>query len=482
MPKIGIAARATFLLFLLGSGSAAVPQARPAAPASPPDDPSAADHRRRVQEGERWSRSAPPDARPSAARSSNGIVQLTIDQQVTVPLAKRDGPLSGAAPACPYTVGANPATRTASLIKQFPEIVWHVCVTDMGLKGLWVGPVQRAPSLQGPWTTILHQAGPAEIFVPYHDGNPTHRYYDLRWVSGLDQVRSADAGSNGSLIFLTNEAIPTVVAEIRDRGVAWTCNGAQPGWAPGGTRRGEELAIWGVSDGGNYDNIIEYAFRDDGGITFRTGNTGYNSPPMPFQPHTHTTLWYVDIDLNGASNNSATRVRHEEPSTFDPGHPLQAYDRELAAIVETAGAWTAQFSSMIVNGSTSNAFRHPIGYEFTPMQHGAARHYGSDERWAQGDVFLTRYRATELGWLTNWQVPDAYLTANLNVEPLLGRDLVIWLRTDAHHGPRDEDRSAGDINTGQMTGITLAHWSGFRMEPYNSFNANPLGGPAKCGP
>jgi hypothetical protein len=160
------AATATYLMLLLGTSSAAVSQMRPARPGSTPNDPSAMDHRRRVQDGERWSRSAPPAARPAAARSSNGIVEVSIDRQVSVPLVKRDGPQTGAAPACPYTVGANPATRTASLIKAFPEIVWHVCVTDMGLMGLWVGPAQRAPSLQGPWTTVLTRPAPRRSSSP----------------------------------------------------------------------------------------------------------------------------------------------------------------------------------------------------------------------------------------------------------------------------------------------------------------------------
>ncbi|HEV7601158.1 MAG TPA: hypothetical protein VGO49_13030, partial [Bradyrhizobium sp.] len=91
--------------------------------------------------------------------------------------------------------------------------------------------------------------------------------------------------------------------------------------------------------------------------------------------------------------------------------------------------------------------------------------------------------ASELGWITAWDKPDNYLLPMLNnPQSVNKKDLVVWIKTSAHHDPADEDRSAADLNTMNSTGVTLTHWSGFDVEPHNLFNANPLGGPTRCYP
>lgn len=428
------------------------------------------EHRRATEEGERVSRSMTPSTPPPAANPfgiigyPNGVLQF--------PLAAT--PPDKSPRAAGMGCHSAPGQRTARLMKIFPEVTWQVCVTDMGKKGLWVGPVSRTSGASPkPWTDLIHQAGLADIFVPYHQGSP--RLYDMRFTQRLDQVTAQDAGPNGALIYLSGETIPTVVAEIRERGVAWLCKGN----ISAATRRGQELVIWGVSDAGNYDNIIEYTFRDDGSMVFRTGNTGYNSPPRPTEPHTHNALWRIDLDLNGAPNDSASWLEHRESATA--AQPLQAQDVPIPILAEGQRLWDGQINSLLVTDSATNAFGNALGYELSPLQHGASRHFGSQEAWTQGDVFVTRYYPTELGWTTAWTSPDNYLMAYLNNEPTSGQDLVLWARTAAHHHPSDEDRASQDLGTTNTTGITLTHWSGVRLDPYNSHNSNPMGGPKRCG-
>ena len=229
-------------------------------------------------------------------------------------------------------------------MKAFRDVTWHVCVRDTGLKSLWVGPVHLKRTESGPWMTVLFQAGLAEIFVPYHETN--YRPYDLRFTTRLLQVRAQDAGSNGSLITLTGENVPTVVAEVRDRGVGWLCK-----QDTSATRRAQEFVIWGVADGGNYDNIIQYSFRDDGGMTFRLGNTGYNLPAAPAEAHTHNGLWRIDMDLNGGRNDLAYFLLHEEPSPS----PLKARDHKEPFKVEDGRRWnTPDFLSLVVEDASTN--------------------------------------------------------------------------------------------------------------------------------
>jgi primary-amine oxidase len=434
-------------------------------------------HQLLVEQGERASRAIPPSPRP-AVPLNNGIEQIPIDTSRSNEFFKEDGKQpdaqtlrsgrreSAPPPRCPYS----PGMKTASLVKAFPEVTWHVCVRDMGLKGLWIGPVYLKRTASGPWMKVLQQAGLAEIFVPYHKTN--FRPYDLRFTSRLDQVLAQDAGSNGSLITLTEESVPTVVAEIRERGVAWLCK-----QNTSAARRGQEFFVWGISDAGNYDNIVQYSFRDDGGMSFRMGNTGYNFPELPNESHTHAGLWRVDMDLNGGKNNSAYWLRHKEPFPSE----LQARDIKEPFKAEGARRWnTAEPSSLLIEDAATNAFGNNLGYEFTLAQAATFRHYGPKESWTQNDVYVTVHHPAELAWTTKWAPPDDYLLPQLNGESAINADLIVWIKGSVHHDPIDEDKSAKDRGGGN-TGITLTHWSGFNVEPHNLFNANPMGGPVKCG-
>jgi hypothetical protein len=447
----------------------------PAQPVAVPTPDAAREnlHRHLTEQGERVSRAF---RQPLPAPPSNGIVQIPLDDSETVAPADGDAqrrsgpriPIPSRVPPCPHPT-LNPLTqlpmKTASLVKSFPDVTWHVCATDMGRKSLWVGPVHLKRG-SGPWITVLKQAGLADIFVPYHTS--FFRPYDLRWTSELDQVTQQDAPS-GSLITLSAETMPTVIAEVRDRGVGWLCKDVTMA-----TRRAQEFVVWGVADGGNYDNIVQYSFQDDGGIAFRLGNTGYNSPtdPPPTEAHTHNGLWRIDIDLDGP-NNTAWLQRHIEVTPT----PIHAQDLKIPFLNEGAHAWEApEFSSVLIESATRNAFGNPLGYEFTPVQTGRARHYWYPEAWTRNDFYVTVYHSSELGWVQNWDEPDNYLIPSINGEWTVNTDLVVWVKSAAHHHPADEDRSAA----GGWNGVTLTHWSGVDMQPHDLFNANPLGGPASC--
>jgi Cu2+-containing amine oxidase len=347
----------------------------------------------------------------------------------------------------------------------------------MGAKALWVGPVEMRFA-GGPWTTILYQAGLADIFVPYHvDTNA--RFYDLNQFAPLDAVTSQDAGPNGSLITLTNETHPTVVAETRDRGIGWLCKGTTQA-----SYRSHEYVIWSVSDAGNYDNIVQYSFRDDGSIGFRMGNTGYNSPTHMLEAHMHNGLWRVDMDLKGSAGDSALWSTHNEPLPPSYGSVglLRALDSDAYMGVEGARSVSpTQFASLEIQDSSVNAYGHHPAYEFHPFEEGVSRHYGPNDGWTQNDAYVTVYHSNELGFTTNSDKPDAYLLGALSGELVTNNDLVVWIKASAHHEPSDEDRSPNDIGTNLVTGVTGVHWSGFDAEPHNFFNYNPMGAPVRCG-
>ena len=452
-----------FALLLLMCGAAVADQ-----PQLPRDDP-VAQQRARIREAELQSRAVP---QLPAAPLRNGIKQIdrAAIEGIVGPIRAKQG--AGR----PALVG--PQAQSLCFQKSFPQAVagsggvsWLVCVTDMGTKALWVGPVYLQRTAAGPWISVLYQAGLADIFVPYHQGLP--RLYDMEWVSQLSVVTQQDAGTNGTPVSIVKGALPTVVTEVRERGLAWLCKQNSMD-----SRRGEEFVVWGVSDAGNYDNVIQYSFRDDGTISFRVGHTGYNNPNYPVQTHMHTSLWRVDMDLGTPSGNTAYFVGHREPLA----NPLQAVDTSqlFGSGFEGRARWNGpQFGALLIEDTATNASGKHIGYEFKPLQggEGTPRHYGSGELWTQYDFHVTVYHPNELGWAAPVPPaphPGAYLPLHLNNESIVATDLIAWILSAVHHEPTDENNGASG------PGVNLIHWSGFDVVPHNLFDANPLGAPNAC--
>jgi hypothetical protein len=358
----------------------------------------------------------------------------------------------------------------AHVVKSFPDVVWSICVRAMPGPLIWVGPVDLQRVATGTWYRVVEQAGLAAILTTGHNG--ALRNYAGSSYGGVSSLLN----SNGTLLHLVDALDPQpyqpwAAAETRDRGIAWLCKQTSAV-----IRRGQEFVIWGVGGSGNERNILEYAFGDDGAIVFRIGHTGYNPPLAPFEPRTQDTLWYLHL---GASR-SAYWLTHVEPSPSTA--PLVAQDFRTPILVEDARRWDEQaLASLLVESSATNAFGNKAGYEFSPLPNALARHSAPQETWTQNDVYVTRLEPGELSWVGTSARPDSYLIPRLDGQPAANQDLAVWIKTAAHHVPTDEDRSNADIGGG-MTGIGLVRWSGFRMEPHNLFNANPLGGPARCGP
>ena len=377
---------------------------------------------------------------------------------------------------------------------EYPETAWRTCVSNQGRRGLVVGPTDLRRSPNSPWMRVLREASVAEIFVPYHSF--TFRLYDFQAgnAQSLLPINPVDVGANGSLITLSEKDVPQVAAEVNDRGIAWLCKNISKSIV----RRGQEMVLWGVYDAQNYDFIIDYRFRDDGSIGFRLGATGFNNPYFPplstTDAHMHSVLWRVDVDLNGAENDSAVLVRHLEEGS------LLAQDVEQPFNGGTEGAiqWEPQrFLSVGVEDSSTNVHGPPIGYMIRTTPEGLSRHYGENaglprrERFTQSDLAVTRYKTGERNAFfdtpnTRWLDPDEYLlglspftgTGISDAESITNTDVVLWNRASVHHDPHDEDHAPGDP-ANLMTGITLVHWAGFDLEPHNLFDFNPLGGPSR---
>ena len=373
------------------------------------------------------------------------------------------------------------------------ETSWRTCISNQGRRGLVLGPTDLRRTPTGEWMRILREASVAEIFVPYHS-LPLRLYdHDTTSAQSIREVTPDDAGANGTVLTLSGQIVPQVVAETNDRGIAWLCKEGRSI-----SRRGQELVLWGVQDAANYDFIIEYRLRDDGSIGFRLGATGYNNPFIPprstTDAHMHDVLWRIDVDLNGSGGDTAVQLTHIEPAD---GSSASDVEVPFRGGKEGVAQWDpAAFSTIGVVDESTNGYGNHIGYVLQIATSGLARHYGTSsggtrrEMFTRSDFAVTRFKQSERDALfdtaqVRYLQPDQYLLGQgmpgsgvSDEESVVDTDIVLWHRSSAHHNPHDEDHAPGDPSN-LMTGITNVHWQGLSLEPHNLFDFNPLGGPSR---
>lgn len=331
-------------------------------------------------------------------------------------------------------------------------------------KGLYITGAWFKRDLNEDWIKVLHDARCADLFVPYHQSAYT-RFFDLTGFSfPMAEVRAEDAGANGSLMpAFEGDAYPTVVREVRDRGVVWKDYA-------NGVRRGREMVLWGGLEAGNYMYLMQYGFQDDGTIAFRVGATGQNLPGSRTQAHMHNAYWRVDIDLVDGSKNDAMVMTHRE----DPrGLAAEDDEQPFHSGVEGGIDWEPrEFTMLRVESARTNANGKKMAYDLMPLRMGSSRH---KEAFTRHDLWVTRSHPDR---------PTEMLYANLpeivrDAEGVEGTDVVLWVASSSHHEPRDEDgrgsagRRAWYWDDG-WEGSALVMWSGFDLRPRNLFDRTPF--------
>lgn len=327
------------------------------------------------------------------------------------------------------------------------ETSWLLCWQPVAGSGLVITAAYFRKSPSAPYVKLFYDARVAEIFVPYHSGQP--RYLDVGYGYGMLDLTSADCPPPDGTILGQ-----TVCKEVRSRGLAWKDDVF--------VRRGEELVLWGVIDAANYNYVIEWTFRDDGVVLGRLGATGPNMLSNPFEAHMHGVIWRLDIDLDGHSGDSAYLVRHEEAGA-------QATDTPELISTESGQKWNPlEFTTLSIRDKKlKNAQGHPSGYRLMPWRWGTPRHI---EDFTQSDYWVTRYHYQELsGSSLPWYINKP--------ENVAGTDIVAWYYGAVHHLPRDED---GRTINGLWSGKALLMWTGFMLMPSNLFDETPLCSPPAC--
>jgi hypothetical protein len=341
---------------------------------------------------------------------------------------------------------------------------WKVHVARGLHKGLYITGAWFKRDLAEDWIKILNDARVAELFVPYHQSSNI-RYYDLTSFSfPLAEVRAEDAGPFGTLLPpFRDDPYPTVVKEMRDRGIAWKDYAH-------GVRRGRELVIWGGLQAGNYMYLMSYSFHDDGTIAFRVGATGQNLPGHRTEAHTHSAHWRIDIDLFDGNKNSAMLMRHvEDPASLGAEDIKQPFNGGLEGGVD----WDPKEFTMIrVDCDKKNARNETIGYDLMPSRSGTPRH---NEEFTHHDLWVSRSHPNR---------PMEFLFANLpnivkDEEVIEETDVVLWCNSASHHEPRHEDGKPGSAprfwpGDDAWEGSAIVMWSGFDLRPRNLFDRTPF--------
>ena len=424
------------------------------------------------------------------------LLFMSVASAQTSPSPRRraGGPLQQGIRACATDICSTTLPHACVEITN-AETAWRTCISNQGRRGLVLGPTDLKRTPTSDWMRIIREAGVADIFVPYHALNLRLYDHETTGLRSIREVTLADAGPNGTVLTLSGQSVPQVVAETADRGIAWLCKEGRSI-----SRRGQELVLWGVQDAANYDFIIEYRLRDDGSIGFRLGATGYNNPFFPprstTEAHMHDVLWRIDVDLNGPEGDTAVQLSHVETASA----PLAAQDIEepFNGGREGVAQWNPErfYTIGVVDENTHNAYGHHIGYSMKISSQGLARHYGEaaglqrKERFTLSDFAVTRFKQSERdahfdNSHLRYLQPDQYLLGEAmpgmgvsDGESIENTNIVLWHRSSAHHHPHDEDHAPGDP-ANLMTGITNVHWQGVELEPHNLFDFNPLGGPSR---
>jgi Cu2+-containing amine oxidase len=371
-----------------------------------------------------------------------------------VPIAPVTPPDSAAKAAALPPPGGNPVHETVAF-KSGSR--WDLTVNAVERFGLVITGASFQKSPNDRFIYVLFDGRLGEIYVPYHPGVP--RYGDISgYANGIpNRIGPYDPMELEAAKFPKPLKIiggGKICKEERAY-LAWMDN-----YTSSQVRYGEEVVYFAVLHASNYDYIMEWTFRDDGAIQVRAGSTG---PKLgggnDKRGHMHNFTWRLDIDLNGADNNSAEWTKHEENLTVSPFSTAE--DKKDLISVEGGLDWNPQnfntlqiFDRTLKNGAPPNGRR--TSYELVPMRTGTARH---TEPFLKKDFWVTRYNPTQS--LLAYNLPD-YVR---DKQPTVDKDLVIWYTGSEHHenNSRDEDKNTVPVL-----------WTGFDLVPNNLFNHTPF--------
>ncbi len=324
------------------------------------------------------------------------------------------------------------------------------------------------PGQKAEWIQVLEDAHPQEFYVPYYFRGT--RFYDLRDVGGYVALNAKEGGAISQLLGKGKQ----VMAELRDTGPAYKHGNI--------TRRGEELTLFANFQASNYTYMIEYGFRDDGGVVFRHSPTGYNYFSHFDAAHMHGSYWRIGMKLGPDGNNDTNQVfvvrLPTDPKAQGDGGKLNVQELTAESFVD----WNPREFTRIRVSNPNYAVvpeakdrpAMPISYDLVTYPQGIARHERfTDEKFTTHDYWITRHDCPEKMYVNLGN----YFFAkngqpNPKVRPLNNQNVVLWHSSSGLHVPRSEDGIIGGNST--ANGQATIYWTTFELRPRNLFLRTPI--------
>lgn len=380
---------------------------------------------------------------------------------------------------------------------------WHLRIGFTPREGLVLHQVGYDD--RGTVRPIIYRASLAEMYVPYGDPAPTHRFknvfdqgeYGVGWLANSLTLGCDCVGHIEYFDGVVNDqegapvTIPNAVCmHEEDAGIAWKHTDFRTGAMQ--VRRRRRLVISTIVTVGNYEYGYFWYLYNDGTIEYEVKLTGVIStgalapgeqpkygtlvaPGLYGPNHQHFFCVRLDMSVDGTAN-SVVEV-DSAPSPAGPDNPHgNAWQTHRTVLASEASAQRdtdaarARFWK-IESAERKSALGAPTAYALMPGSN-VPPMYSPDALYAPRagftghQVWVTAHDEAQrfaAGDYPNQHpggegLPD-YVAAD---RPLEGKDVVVWYTFGAHHVVRPEDWPVMPVST-----------VGFMLKPSGFFDGNP---------
>ena len=352
---------------------------------------------------------------------------------------------------------------------------------------------------------IIYRASLAEMYVPYGDPAPTHRFknvfdqgeYGVGWLANPLTLGCDCVGEITYFDGVVNDqdgapmVIPNAVCmHEEDYGIGWKHTDFRTEAVE--VRRLRRLVISSIATVGNYeygyfwylytDGTIEYEVKLSGVIS-----TGAIAPgerpkhgtlvaPGLYGPH-HQHFFCVRLDMAVDGNANSVVQVDSEPLPWGPENPTGTAWVTKRTVLAGEATAKGQIDPLrgrfwrIENPEKLSELGDPVAYKLVPGEN-VAPMYAPDSRFAARAGFTTEHV-----WVTAYDPAERYAAGDYPNQhpggdglprysaadrPIEGTDVVLWYTFGAHHVVRPEDWPV----------MPVTH-VGFKLKPAGFFPGNP---------
>jgi primary-amine oxidase len=358
---------------------------------------------------------------------------------------------------------------------------------------------------RGTLRPIIYRASLSEMFVPYGDPAPTHRFknvfdmgeYGVGWLTNplmlgcdcLGEIRYFDGVVNdqdGEAMVIPN----AICMHEEDAGIGWKHTDFRTEEVE--VRRLRRLVISTIATVGNYEYGYFWYLYTDGTIEYEVKLTGVISTgalqpgerpghgtmvaPGLYGPH-HQHFFCVRLDMAVDGNANSVVQVDSEPVPAGPENPMGTAWVTKRTVYGSEAQAQAQIDPLrgrywrIENAGKPSALGDPVAYKLVPGEN-VAPMFAPDSRFAQRAGFTRNHV-----WVTAYDPEQRFAAGDYPYQhaggdglprftaddrPTEDTDVVLWYTFGAHHVVRPEDWPV----------MPVTH-IGFKLKPSGFFDGNP---------